>query len=101
MSEVDGSWRERAYASMRRFYLNPDTLPAIKAIGLGVAYAFFSWYMLSYAAKVPTPPKRGANALIEQQKGIQSLVCDSSNQQHFNPEECDLSKELEMELYGR
>ena len=101
MNEADFSFKERAYASIRRFYLNSDTIPSIKAIGIGILFSVFSWYVLSSTAGNPYQPSKEAQALIEQQKGIQSLVCDPSNTQHFNPEECEISKGLEARLYWK
>ncbi|MFH0701111.1 MAG: hypothetical protein V2A62_01605 [Candidatus Woesearchaeota archaeon] len=85
MSEAEKPVTWKAYA-----------LVGVMAASLGTA----AWYFLSYSS--PTSSTRPENqAEISRQKGIQSLVCDPGNLQHFNPEECEVSKGLEAGLYWK
>jgi len=90
---------DRMPASWYRFWANPDTTPMLKGIGLSiggaVVFAAALYYLHSNQSNVPrTDP-------TSYQRGIQSLVCDPSNLQHFNPEECEASKDLEASLSYR
>jgi hypothetical protein len=81
--------------------MEPDQGPVplrnyLIVLGMAVALGAAAWYVFS---NLPyTPSRDSIRAQIEQQHGIQSLVCDPSNLQHFNSDECERSKELERLL---